>query len=52
MRLIKKVSDIVNRINNETNITDFTFARGFNGILRINQSTVLIIMRCIIMKGA
>lgn len=30
----KKVSDIVNRINNETNITDFTFARGFNGILK------------------
>lgn len=30
----KKVSNIVNRINNETNITDFTFARGFNGILR------------------
>ena len=29
----KKVSNIVNRINNETNITDFTFARGFNGIL-------------------
>lgn len=30
----KKVSNIVNRINNETNITDFTFARGFNGILK------------------
>ena len=30
----KKVSDIVNRINNETNITDFTLARGFNGILK------------------
>lgn len=30
----KKVSNIVNRINNETNITDFTFARGFNCILK------------------
>lgn len=30
----KKVSDIVNRINNETNITDFTFARGFYASLK------------------
>lgn len=30
----KKVSNIVNRINNETNITDFTYARGFYGILK------------------
>lgn len=29
-----KVSNIVNRINNETNITDFTYARGFYGILK------------------
>ena len=30
----KKVSNIVNRINNETNITDFTFARGFYASLK------------------
>lgn len=30
----KKVSNIVNRIKNETNITDFTFARGFYGVLK------------------
>lgn len=30
----KKVSNIVNRINNETNITDFTFARGFYALLK------------------
>lgn len=30
----KKVSNIVNRINNETNITDFTFVRGFYASLK------------------
>lgn len=30
----KKVSNIVNRINNETNITDFRFARGFYASLK------------------
>lgn len=30
----KKVSNIVNRINNETNITDFIFARGFYASLK------------------
>ena len=30
----KKVSNIVNRIKNETNITDFTFARGFYASLK------------------
>lgn len=30
----KKVSNIVNRINNETNITDFTFARGLYASLK------------------
>lgn len=30
----KKVSNIVNRINNETNIADFTFARGFYASLK------------------